>query len=348
MNAEKTAVILCNLGGPDKPESIAPFLKNFFMDPAIIRAPVFVRWMVSRWIAFSRSRGAAGTSYAHLGGRSPLLENTQAQAQALQQKLGSDFSVHVCMRYWHPMADEVVRAVKAQDPKKVVLLALYPQFSTTTTDSSFKAWDEAARAVGLDAPTKKICCWPEESGFIAASVQLIRAAIQDCENKTGRPARILFSAHGLPEKIIASGDPYQEQCERTRGAILKSMGGYEDNVLCYQSRVGPLKWIGPSTDDEIRRAGRDGVPIVIYPLAFVSEHVETLVELDIEYRHLAGESGVPDFFRVPTVSTHPDFIEGLAGIVLSTQRDLRTMCGPDFCSPEFSACPCRKQEKHND
>lgn len=342
---QKTAVILFNLGGPDAPESIAPFLKNFFMDPAIIRAPFFVRWMVSRWIAFSRSRGAAGTSYGHLGGRSPLLENTRAQAAALQQKMGEGFSVHVCMRYWHPMADEVVRAVRAENPERIVLLALYPQFSTTTTRSSFAAWDESARKAGLDLPVKKIGCWPEESGFIAASARLVREAVSESRQKAGCLPRILFSAHGLPEKIIASGDPYQWQCERTTAAIVSALGGYEDFVLCYQSRVGPLKWIGPSTDDEIRRAGRDGVPIVIYPLAFVSEHVETLVELDIEYRHLAQESGVPFFVRVPTVSVAPEFIDGLAGQVRGAieNPDPRETIGPDICPQQFSACPCRKK-----
>lgn len=343
MTTQKTAVVLFNLGGPDAPGSIAPFLKNFFMDPAIIRAPLFVRWMVSRWIAWTRSRGAAGKNYGFLGGRSPLLDNTRAQAEALQKKLGQDFSVHVCMRYWHPMADEVVRTVKQEKPAQIVLLPLYPQFSTTTTGSSFADWDRAARTTDMRAQTKKICCWPDDSGFISSSARLVREAVSACIQETGRPPRILFSAHGLPEKIIAGGDPYQSQCERTAMGIVDAMGGYEDAVLCYQSRVGPLKWIGPSTDDEIRRAGKDGVPVVIYPLAFVSEHVETLVELDIEYRHLAKGTGVPYFSRVSTVGTEPEFIDGLAGLVLSARDCPGEVCGPDkICGYEFSACPRKK------
>lgn len=340
--AGKTAVVLFSLGGPDKPDSIEPFLKNFFMDPAIIRAPFFVRWMVSRWIAFTRSRGAARVSYGHLGGRSPLLDNTRAQAGALQQKLGSDFCVYVCMRYWHPMASEMVRAVKADNPAQVILIGLYPQFSTTTTASAFAAWEAAAQEEGLNAPTRKICCWPEDPGFIAASTQLVREALSACREKTGRFPRLLFSAHGLPEKIVAAGDPYQWQCERTARAIVAALGGYEDWVLCYQSRVGPLTWIGPSTDDEIVRAGQDGVSVVLYPLAFVSEHVETLVELDIEYRHLAESCGVPAYERVPTVSTTSAFIDGLADLVYGAKNDSRETCGPGFCPQQFSTCPCRK------
>lgn len=338
---QKTAVVLFNLGGPDSPRSIAPFLKNFFMDPAIIRAPFFVRWIVSRWIAFSRSRGAAGKAYAQLGGCSPLLENTRAQARALQERLGKNFSVHLCMRYWHPMADAVVQDVVREHPARVILLALYPQFSTTTTASSFRAWEDAAKKAGLSVRTDKICCWPENSGFIGASARLIEEAVSACLGKTGRKPRILFSAHGLPEKIIADGDPYQWQCERTARAIVSALGGYDDFVLCYQSRVGPLKWIGPATQDEILRAGKGGVPVVIYPLAFVSEHVETLVELDIEYRHLAQECGVPYFARASTVMTDDAFIEGLESLVLSVQNDSReteTVCPERFFRCQGKEC----------
>lgn len=343
----KTSVILFNLGGPDGPDSIAPFLKNFFMDPAIIRAPFFVRWMISRWIAFTRSRGAAGRAYAFLGGRSPLLENTRAQARALQDVLGPDFSVHVCMRYWHPMAEAVLREVRAEKPDRVVLLALYPQFSTTTTASSFLAWDAAALRQGVSVPTQRICCWPENEGFIRAGAQKIQDAVFSCTKKTGRRPRLLFSAHGLPEAIIAAGDPYQMQCEKSARALVQALGGYDDFVLCYQSRVGPLKWIEPFTDAEIRRAGRDGVPIVLYPLAFVSEHVETLVELDIEYRHLAQNCGVPYFDRVPTVMTDPVFIKGLASLVLSAQNDSRETGNPDFDARKFS-CGCAIKREMRD
>lgn len=340
MTQQKTAVVLFNLGGPDSTESIVPFLKNFFMDPAIIRAPFLVRWILSRWIAFTRGRGAAKKAYAHLGGRSPLLENTRAQARALQEKLGERFSVHVCMRYWYPMATEIVRAVAKEKPIRIVLLPLYPQFSTTTTASSFRAWDDAAREENFSVETKRICCWPEEDGFICASARLVREAVSACVEKTGCKPRILFSAHGLPESIIAGGDPYQAQCEKTAQAVVRALGGYEDFVLCYQSRVGRLKWIEPFTDAEIRRAGRDGVPVVIYPLAFVSEHVETLVELDIEYRHLAQESGVPYFARVPTVTIEPEFIDGLENLVLSAQNDSRET--EKSCSDGVFKC-CKRE-----
>lgn len=218
------------------------------------------------------------------------------------------------MRYWHPFSDAVAHDVKDWEPDEVVLLPLYPQFSTTTTASSFKDWHQAAKAAGLRAATRAICCYPEEPGFVAATAKLIRWGVAEAAGH-GKP-RVLFSAHGLPEKVVKDGDPYQTQCERTARAVVQALRieGL-DWACCYQSRVGPMKWIGPSTDEEIRRAGRDGVPVVVVPIAFVSEHSETLVEIEHEYRHLAGQVGVPYFVRVPAVGVEPSFIQGLAGLV---------------------------------
>lgn len=355
MSGQKIAVVLFNLGGPDKRESIRPFLINFFMDPAIIGAPWPVRFLLSRYIAFKRSRAQAGTAYGVLGDRSPLLDNTNQQARALEQELnarpdGNHYSVHVCMRYWHPMSDAVVRAVKAQDPDQIILLPLYPQFSTTTSGSSVADWHRAARKIDLHVPTEFICCYPDAAGFIQASAENVCAAYTALIAQTPgtKPPRVLFSAHGLPEKIIAGGDPYQAQCEKTAHDIAAATGIENlDWMICYQSRVGPLKWIGPSTDAAIHLAAADQVPIVIYPHAFVSEHVETLVEIEHEYRELAHQLGVPGFARAATVMTHPTFIQALAEMVRIRTRVRPGVASGDGvcqCGGDRTACPMRVRQ----
>ncbi len=305
----KIAIILFNLGGPDSLEAVQPFLRNLFGDPAILRLPSLLRRPLASFIARRRTAKAQAI-YAKIGGASPILGQTEAQARALEEALGSEheWRGYVCMRYWHPMTEAVVRSVGKFAPDRIVLLPLYPQFSTTTTASSFAAWDAAAR---FDAPTTRIESYPVEPGFIAASVELVKQGL--AEAGPG-PRRVLFSAHGLPERVIKAGDPYQAQVEQTARAIADAIGGLDWSV-CYQSRVGPLKWIGPSTEAEIGRAGADRTGVVLYPLSFVSEHSETLVELDIDYRHLAAKLGVPTYVRVPAVGTHPLFIEGLARLV---------------------------------
>lgn len=304
----KTAIVLFNLGGPSDQAAVRPFLFNMFRDRAILRIPWLPR-MALAWLISTRRAPVAREIYAQMGGGSPILPNTQAQAEALEAALGEGHKVFIAMRYWHPRALQTVREVKAYAPERIVLLPLYPQFSTTTTQSSFDEWECEARRQGLHAETRRIESYPVLPGFIDAMVELIRARL--------RPGtRILFSAHGLPEKIIQAGDPYQRQVEETVAATVAALGMENlDYVICYQSRVGPLKWIGPATDDEVRRAGAEGKAVLMAPVAFVSEHSETLVELDIEYAHLAKESGVPDYARVPTVGAHPRFIEGLAEMV---------------------------------
>ncbi len=307
----KTAIILFNLGGPDSLEAVQPFLRNLFSDPAIINLPGWLRLPLASFIAKRRTKKALGI-YEQIGGGSPIVGQTEAQARALEAELGKgntdEWRGYVCMRYWHPLTEAVVRSVKRFAPDRIVLLPLYPQYSGTTTGSSFKAWNKAAT---FKAPTRIIESYPTDTGFIAASVELVKQGLADAGSG---PTRVLFSAHGLPEKVIEAGDPYQSQVEQTAKAIADAIGGL-DHLVCYQSRVGPLKWIGPSTESEIRRAGQDRVKVVLYPLSFVSEHSETLVELDIDYRKLAGEVGVPTYVRVPTVGTHPLFIRGLAKLV---------------------------------
>jgi ferrochelatase len=337
----RIAVILFNLGGPDGPDAVRPFLRNLFSDPAILRVPSILRRPLAAGIA-GRRAVAAREIYAKLGGGSPLLANTVAQARALEEALADLGAVRAfpCMRYWHPRADAVAREVKSFAPERLVLLPLYPQFSTTTTASSAADWQASAKRAGIAVPTSAVCCYPTEPGFIAALAEGIRGAL-DALDASKRP-RLLLTAHGLPERVIAAGDPYQRQVEETAAAVLRklAMPGLDARV-CYQSRVGPLRWIGPATDEEIRRAGAEKRALAVAPIAFVSEHSETLVELDMEYAHLARESGVPAYRRAPTVSTAPLFIEGLAALVraaLARGPGVASASGGRHCPAGYRGC----------
>ena len=344
MENKRLAIVLFNLGGPDKPESVQPFLFNLFNDKAIIGLPQPMRFLLAKLISARRAPIARGI-YEHLGGASPLVPNTEAQAEALTAALDDlgEVRCFMAMRYWHPMTEAAAAAVKAFDPARIILLPLYPQFSTTTTGSSFGAWRKAAAAIGLTAPTRTVCCYPTEAGFIAESQRLIQAELATLEGDA--PIRMLYSAHGLPKKIVAGGDPYQAQVEMTAGAIAAGISDSRvENVVCFQSRVGPLEWIGPATEDEIGRAGDDGCRVVIFPLAFVSEHSETLVELDIEYGELAAEKGVLDYRRVATVGAGRAFIDGLANTVrevLGEAPALAAAGGRRICAAKWGRCPCQ-------
>ena len=340
----KVAIVLFNLGGPDSPAAVQPFLFNLFNDPAIIGVPNPMRWLLAKVIS-SRRAPVAREIYSNIGGKSPLLELTEEQASALGSALEtggvSEVSVFIAMRYWHPMADETAKAVRAFGPDRVVLLPLYPQFSTTTTGSSVKDWRRAAAAAGIDAPTSVVCCYPVQPSFIAAQAEAIKATLADLPAEGPKP-RVLFSAHGLPKKVIAKGDPYQWQVEQTAAAVVQAMAVPDlDWVVCYQSRVGPLEWIGPSTEEEIERGGADGVALVVVPIAFVSEHSETLVELDIEYRHLADEKGVPAYYRVPALGTRAAYIDALADLVRAgIARDgVLSANGGRLCPASCGQCP---------
>lgn len=347
--ARRVAVVLFNLGGPDAPESVRPFLVNLFTDPAILRVPGFIRPWLGKLIAWRRTAPAM-ENYAVLGGKSPLLELTIAQGEALDALLAArdpsaEYKSFVCMRYWHPMSDECARAVKDWGAEEVLLVPLYPQFSTTTTGSSIIAWNEAAAKIGLSLPTTTLCCFHSDEGFAAATARLVRQSIEDARNALplGVPLRVLFSAHGLPESIVKSGDPYQWQVEQTVAAVLDQLDMPDlDSVVCYQSRVTPQKWIGPSTEDEIERAAHERTAILICPIAFVSEHSETLVELDVEYREEAEKLGIPGYFRVPAQNSDLAFITALTDLVLRARNGGRALCsfaGARQCPKQHGDCP---------
>ena len=341
----KTAVVLFNLGGPDKPGSVRPFLFNLFNDPAIIRLPGLPRYLLAQLISRRRAP-LAREIYAHMGGGSPLLANTRAQADALEAALkrgGGGYRVFIAMRYWHPFAAEAAGLVRDFAPERIVLLPLYPQFSTTTSGSSLKDWHRAAGKAGVTAPSRAVCCYPTLPGFIDSVAEKVNANLRGIE-AAERP-RVLFSAHGLPKKIVAAGDPYQWQVEKTVAAVAAKLKHPSfDWQVCYQSRVGPLEWIGPSTDAEIERCGREGRACVVVPIAFVSEHSETLVELDIEYRKLAERAGVRRYVRVGTVGTDTNFIESLAEVVREAEdwsAAVAPRAGESLCGAEHPGCPMR-------
>jgi len=335
----KLAVVLFNLGGPDGLDDVQPFLRNLFSDRAIIGLPGLIRKPLAAFIAARREQSAQA-NYALMGGGSPLLPETFEQAGALQDALADaadEIRVFIAMRYWRPFTEDAARDVAAFAPDDVVLLPLYPQFSTTTTASSFKAWREAYDGSGR---VHSVCCYPEAEGWIEAQVAAIGVQLAKA---AGQPVRVLFSAHGVPESVITKrGDPYQAQVEAGAAAIAQA-AGLSDWSICYQSRVGPMKWLGPSTPEAIEQAGRDGVGVIIVPIAFVSEHIETLVELDIEYAHLAADLGVTPYLRAGTAGVAPAFIGALAQAVRAAVETPGVHSFGPGCRADFAACPCRSE-----
>lgn len=344
----RVAIVLFNLGGPDSPAAVRPFLFNLFNDPAIIGLPTLLRTPLAAFISRRREKKAQEI-YGLMGGRSPILPNTEAQAAALLQALGNssdaEFRAFIAMRYWHPMTDATVAEVKHFAPDQVILLPLYPQFSTTTTASSYRLWLSEARRQGLAAPTSLVCCYPTEPGFIAAAAALIDEGLAEARRAAPQAKPLLvLSAHGLPKKIVDAGDPYVAQVEAGATEIVLQLGlAKEDWIVSYQSRVGPLEWVGPATDAVIAQAARDKRAIIVFPIAFVSEHSETLVELDIEYRHLAEHHGAPAYVRVPTVTTHAAFIGGLAALTraaLARDEAVQDGSGRQYCAGA-PRCACK-------
>ena len=340
---QRVAVVLFNLGGPDSPEAIKPFLLNLFRDPAILRVPFFLRPLLARLIARARVKPATA-NYMLLGGKSPLLELTEKQARALEAFL-PEAKCFIAMRYWHPTSLEAARAVKSWCADRVILLPLYPQYSTTTTGSSLTAWREAAACVNLVAPTTTICCYPREEAYVRATAALLARTLDSAQATASTPFRVLFSAHGLPEIIVEHGDPYQFQVEQTVADVLRVLELDIDYRICYQSRATPQRWIGPSTEEAIQEAAQDGVGLVVQPIAFVSEHSETLVELDVEYRDLAEKLGIKHYVRVPTQNDDEGFIRALVGLVRAAVVRGPGLCsyaGAGMCPAEHGDCPHMK------
>ena len=332
----RLAVVLFNLGGPDSPGAVKPFLRNLFSDPAILPAPAPVRYLLSRYIA-GRRAAPARAAYEQLGGASPLLAQTEIQARALEAALaarGREARCFIAMRYWHPRATAALREVRDYRPDEIVALPLYPQYSTTTSGSSLAEWRKLA---GEDQGLRVLCCHPLLEGLVEAWAGPLAEAIRRA--RAAAPIRVLFSAHGLPERVIAKGDPYAWQVERTaealRAATEARLGKLDDIDwrVTWQSRATPEKWLQPDTEAEVEAGAREGLALVLAPIAFVSEHSETLVELDIEYRAVAERAGAAAWERVATPGAASSYIEGLADLVLDRRPPKR------LCPASCGGCP---------
>ena len=339
----KKAIILFNLGGPDKLENVEPFLFNLFYDRAILNLPTFLRYPLAKLIS-KRRAPIAKKIYEELGGSSPILKLTIDQSNALENKLNQNedknkYKCFIVMRCWQPRAEKIIEDVKAYNAEEVILLPLYPQYSAATTGSSIKEWHDVCKKKNYKTKTSTICCYHSDSSFIKSHVKEIQKKIEGLKNY-----KLIFSAHGLPEKNIKKGDPYQWQIEQSVNEIIKKLNLKNlDWILSYQSRVGPLKWIGPSTDNVIIENSKLGKKIVLVPIAFVSEHSETLVELDIEYKELAVKNGCKKYLRVPALSTNPEFINSLSNLVLNKDKNIfsENLCPPKIrCPNQFTKCPC--------
>jgi len=334
----KKAVILFNLGGPDKQESVEPFLFNLFNDPAIINIPSIFRYPLAKFISKKRAP-ITKNIYKKIGNKSPILELTQDQAKSLEMNLSKkgDYKCFVVMRCWHPRASDVIKKVREYNPEEIILLPLYPQFSASTSGSSINEWNDLCKKENYKVKTNTICCYPTESKFIVSHVSLIKKTLQHVENNN---FKLIFSAHGLPESKIKKGDPYQWHVEETVKEIMSKLQTENlDYVISYQSRVGPMKWIKPFTDAEIIKYSKEKKGIVVVPVAFVSEHSETLVELDIEYKKLAYKNGCSFYKRVPALGGEENFIKGLVDLILQPQTK-GNFVSSIMCPNKFVKCPC--------
>ncbi|NWF97959.1 MAG: ferrochelatase [Nitrospirae bacterium] len=325
MNKNLTAILLLNLGGPDSIQAVRPFLYNLFSDRQIIRlGPSFLQKPIAGFISFFRSKKTE-KYYKLIGGKSPILEITQAQAKALEKALdksedNNEFKVFIGMRYWHPFIENVVSEINQNGIKKIIALSLYPQYSITTSGSSFTRLDEVSKK--FDLRITKIESWNNHPLYIDALVDVIRKGLdsffENVSSYSFSEIHVLFSAHSLPKKIIDAGDPYEKQTLETINEITKKI-----NIqwhLSYQSRSGPVKWLEPSTEEKLKELSEKGVKnVLIVPISFVSDHIETLYEIDIFYKSLAKELGI-NMKRADSLNTHPLFIEALKDIVLKNTK----------------------------
>ena len=343
----KKAIILFNLGGPDKLENVEPFLFNLFNDPAILNLPTILRYPLAKLIS-NRRAPVAKKIYAELGGSSPILKLTREQSDALEIKLNQtqekdEYKCFIIMRCWNPRAKDVIKDVQLYGPDEVVLMPLYPQYSAATSGSSIKEWKDVCNKNNYHVKTSTICCYPTDQNFISAHTKEIKKKIKDLKN-----FKLIFSAHGLPEKNIKKGDPYQWQVEQSVKKIVENLNDENlDWILSYQSRVGPLKWIGPSTETIIIENSKIGKHIVLVPIAFVSEHSETLVELDIEYKEIADANGCKNYTRVPALGINEDFIKAMSELIIKKNeyKINEDLYPPKIqCPSNFKKCPCLNYE----
>ncbi|GAB4301418.1 MAG: ferrochelatase [Oscillatoriaceae cyanobacterium] len=316
----RVGVLLLNLGGPEQLEDVRPFLFNLFSDPEIIRLPFPWLQKPLAWLIATRRAKQSQENYRQIGGGSPLRRITDEQAVAMQKQLaenGREVNMYVGMRYWHPFTEEAIARIKRDRIEKLVILPLYPQFSISTSGSSFRLlenlWQQDPQLQAIDHTV--IPSWYDHPGYLEAMADLIAKELDQLPDPDR--AHIFFSAHGVPVSYVKeAGDPYQQEIEACTALIMKTLNRPNPHTLAYQSRVGPVEWLQPYTDDAIKQLATEGVKdLVVVPISFVSEHIETLEEIDIEYREVAEHAGIENFRRVPALNTHPIFIADLATMV---------------------------------
>ena len=317
----KPAVVLAQLGGPDTLADVRPFLYNFFVDliPDNIPVPPFLVKPLAWTISTARYRYSQSL-YASIGGGSPLRAQTQAQADALRAELrrrGNAMPVYVAMRNWHPLSAVAVRQAMSDDITHLVFLPLYPQYSYSTTRSSL---NEFRRVMAHEKAAFELLAieeYCEEPSYIAALVDVTRRALTSFKTPA-EEVHLVFSAHGLPLKYIERGDPYLDHIKRSMAAAVAQLRHPGPAHLSFQSRLGPEKWLSPSTDGLIHELGSGGAKaICVVPIAFVSEHVETLNEIDIQYAAIARDAGIAEFMRACAVKCHPSYVRSLADLTLA-------------------------------
>jgi protoporphyrin/coproporphyrin ferrochelatase len=322
----RVGVLLLNLGGPEQLSDVRPFLYNLFSDPEIIRLPF--RWLqkpLAWFIATSRAKKSQ-ENYRQIGGGSPLRRITEEQAKALQDNLQTkgfnDAKVYIGMRYWHPFTEEAIAQIKKDKVQELVVLPLYPQFSISTSGSSFRLLEDLWKTDSALQQIKYtlIPSWYDRPGYVQAMADLLGQELDHCNNP--QDATIFFSAHGVPVSYVKeAGDPYQTEIEGCSELIVKTLNRSNPHVLAYQSRVGPIEWLQPYTEDKLEELGEKGVKeLVVVPISFISEHIETLQEIDMEYREVASEAGIENFRRVPALNTYPKFINDLGDMVIEALK----------------------------
>jgi ferrochelatase len=305
-----TAVFLMNLGGPRSLAEVEPYLFELFSDPLLISAPLGpLRPLVAKLISKTRAPSSA-EKYALIGGKSPIVDGTEAQSRALSKALGPGFSCHLAMRCGHPSTEEGVRDALAAGADRAVALPLYPQYANATTRSSLL---ELRRLWPKGRPLAEVCTWHDHEGYLDASAAALRETLARVPAELRERVLVVFSAHGLPMSQVKKGDPYPGYIELSARETARRAGVAAFQVT-YQSRVGPAKWLGPDTVAFLEANARDKA-IVAVPIAFVSEHLETLYDLDILSKEAAAKGGAAAFLRVPALGTRPDFVAALADVV---------------------------------
>jgi len=351
---ERIGVLLFNLGGPDTLDDVRPFLFNLFADPDIIRLPWSAMQKPLAWLISTQRYKKSRGYYEKIGGGSPLRKITDEQARALESALKArniSARAYVGMRYWNPFIEEALDQIRRDRITHLVVLPLYPQFSISTTGSSLN-WMNAltSRNGQFTARTSVICSWEDDANYIQAMAASVSEVLKKFPDQDPAHAHIVFSAHSVPVRYIKEGDPYLDQTKRTVELIMERLGNDRPHTLSFQSKVGPVEWLTPATNETILKLAREGVSqLLLVPVSFVSEHSETLYEMDILYRDMADEAGIAHYLRVPTMNCRADFINALANLVeraiaLDSQKASRSNCvrcpSPGNSSGATLQCAC--------